>query len=100
MSAQRPAQPLNCARPWGTAVCHCSIWSLCENNALGTGSAAFWPFSHALNCALLMGCTSVPTFDTKERRRLPVEFPAAVPAFVPFAIACKFTHDGCNPKFA
>ena len=43
--AQRPAQPLNCARPCGTAVCHCSIWSLCENNALGTGRAAFWSSS-------------------------------------------------------
>jgi hypothetical protein len=34
MSAARPAQPLE-DRVFGIDVCHCSIWSECENNPNG-----------------------------------------------------------------
>src|SRR5690349_3041431 len=91
ISAARPAQPLSCDKPCGTAVCHCSIWSLWEKSAFGTGSAALLPFSHALNCVLVIGETSVPTLVTNASR-LPANGAS------PRAIFCMLTHEGWRPN--
>src|SRR5688500_1104920 len=57
MSAQRPAQPVR--EIWsGTEVCHCTCWTLCEKRLGGTAADL------AMNCARVMGPTSVPTLLT------------------------------------
>src|SRR5688572_21853133 len=59
-SAARPPQPFWKGRS-GRLLCHWSCWSLWENNCGGTGLVL------AIYSVRLIGCTNVPTLETKER---------------------------------
>ncbi len=52
----RPPQPD--VAPSGDDDCHTDCWSLCENSLGGKGT------DFAVYCAFVVGCTSVPTFNT------------------------------------
>ena len=62
-SPMRPPQPD--VAPSGADDCHTDCWSLCENSLGGSGTA------RARYCALVVGCTSVPTFSNTDNCRLP-----------------------------
>ncbi len=51
----RPPQPD--VAPSGEDDCHTDCWSLCENRRGGSGTLP------AVYCALVVGCTSVPTLS-------------------------------------
>ena len=55
-SALRPPQPM--PPPFGSAVCICWIWSLCENRLLGTRTEP------SRYCARVIGRASMPTLAT------------------------------------
>src|SRR5687767_15762083 len=59
----RPPQPRVSETLEPVPMCHRLLWSLCEYSCGGRG--------RLLNCAIVVGCTSGPTFAMKDRRPSP-----------------------------